>query len=76
MGGVSQVGGSSESVKQYELVSASLLLREKKAQEARCLGDLLPTTTNTKALGCNREKEKALSCAMGLMSFLVKRHGL
>ena len=40
-----------ESVKQYELVML-LLLREKKAQEARCLGDLLPcnATTNMKEL--------------------------
>ena len=40
-----------ESVKQYELV-VLVCLREKKAQEARCLGDLLPcdATTNTKEL--------------------------
>ena len=40
-----------ESVKQYELV-VLVRLREKKAQEARCLGDLLPcdTTTNMKEL--------------------------
>ena len=40
-----------ESVKQYELV-VLVRLREKKAQEARCLGDLLPcdATTNTKEL--------------------------
>ena len=40
-----------ESVKQYELV-VLVRLREKKAQEARCLGDLLPcdTTTNAKEL--------------------------
>ena len=35
MGGVSQVGGSLESVKQYELV-VLVCLREKKAQEAHC----------------------------------------
>ena len=40
-----------ESVKQYELV-VLVRLREKKAQEARCLGDLLPcdATTNMKEL--------------------------
>ena len=40
-----------ESVKQYELV-VLVCLREKKAQEARCLGDLLPcdATTNMKEL--------------------------
>ena len=40
-----------ESVKQYELV-VLLRLREKKAQEAHCLGDLLPcdATTNMKEL--------------------------
>ena len=40
-----------ESVKQYELV-VLVRLREKKAQEARCLEDLLPcdATTNTKEL--------------------------
>ena len=40
-----------ESVKQYELV-VLVRLREKKAQEARCLGDLLPcdATTNIKEL--------------------------
>ena len=40
-----------ESVKQYELVML-VRLREKKAQEARCLGDLLPcdATTNMKKL--------------------------
>ena len=40
-----------ESVKQYELV-VLVRLREKKAQEARCLGDLLPcdVTTNIKEL--------------------------
>ena len=40
-----------EGVKQYELV-VLVCLREKKAQEARCLGDLLPcdATTNTKEL--------------------------
>ena len=40
-----------ESVKQYELV-VLVRLREKKAQEARCLGDLLPCddTTNMKEL--------------------------
>ena len=40
-----------ESVKQYELV-VLVRLREKKAQEARCLGDLLPcgATTNMKKL--------------------------
>ena len=40
-----------ESVKQYELV-VLVCLREKKAQEARCLGDLLPCdgTTNMKEL--------------------------
>ena len=40
-----------ESVKQYELV-VLVRLREKKAQEARCLEDLLPcdNTTNTKEL--------------------------
>ena len=50
MGGVSQVGGA-RSVKQYELV-VLVRLREKKAQEARCLGDLLPcdVTTNIKEL--------------------------
>ena len=40
-----------ESVKKYELV-VLVCLREKKAQEARCLGDLLPcdATTNMKEL--------------------------
>ena len=40
-----------ESVKQYELV-VLVRLREKKAQEARCLGDLLlcDATTNMKEL--------------------------
>ena len=40
-----------ESVKKYELV-VLVRLREKKAQEAHCLGDLLPrdATTNTKEL--------------------------
>ena len=40
-----------ESVKQYELV-VLVCLREKKAQESRCLGDLLPcdATTNMKEL--------------------------
>ena len=36
-----------ESVKQYELV-VLVRLREKKAQEARCLGDLLPCDATTK----------------------------
>ena len=66
MGGVSQVGGVSE----CEAV-VLVRLREKKAQEARCLEDLLPcdATTNMKellaAIG------ECLLCVMGLMSFLV-----
>ena len=50
MGGVSQVGGNRECEK-YELV-VLVRLREKKAQEAHCLEDLLPcdATTNMKEL--------------------------
>ena len=63
-----------ESVKQYELV-VLVCLREKKAQEARCLGDLLPcdATTNMKELlaAIGERRKACLSCVMGLMSFLV-----
>ena len=50
-----------ESVKQYELV-VLVRLREKKAQEARCLGDLLPcdATTNMKELLVIIERGKGM----------------
>ena len=54
-----------ESVKQYELV-VLVRLREKRAQEARCLGDLLPcdTTTNMEELlaAIGRGKGMLLVC--------------
>ena len=49
-------------MKQYELV-VLVQLREKRAQEAHCLEDLLPfgATTNMKELhgGCSRERERS-----------------